>query len=343
MRLPKVSIIIVNWNGKKYLEHCLNSVYNQAYPNYEVIFVDNGSSDGSVEYVEANFPQAKIKRLDQNYGFAEANNVGIEEAFKDSAVKYIATLNNDTEVDSFWLGELVKVIEMHEDVGSVAPKILLYHDHKLLDCVGICIYRDCNAKNRGRLEEDNKQYDSLEEVFGPTAAAALYRREMIQKIGLFDEDYFAYYEDVDLAWKARLAGWKCLYVPQSLVYHIHSATSKSFSTFKAYYTERNRIWNMIKFFPIYMIFLSIWYTIMRYLLLTCGVGLGRGAAKNFLERQSAWTMATTVVRAYLGAFKVLPKIIKKRKQVQATRRVSNSEINSWFHKFGVGPKKLILG
>jgi len=341
-RCPKVSIIIVNWNGKKYLEECLTSVFNQTYPNYEVILVDNGSSDGSAEYVDTNFPQAKIIRLDKNYGFAKGNNIGIEEAFKDSEVKYIATLNNDTKVDPYWLEELVKVAEMHEGVGSVAPKILFYHARNLICCVGIRICKDCNAKERGRLEEDNNQYENVEEVFGPTAAAALFRREMLEEIGLFDEDYFAYYEDVDLAWRGRLAGWKCMYVPKAIVYHILAGTSKQFSTFKAYYSERNRIWNMIKFLPIHMIILSIWYSIMRYFLLIYGIRVGKGAA-SFLERESAWTMVTTVMRAYVDAFRALPQVLKKRRQIQVIKKVNNAQINGWFHRFGIHAKELGLG
>ncbi len=349
MNHPRVSIIIVNWNGKKYLEECLTAVFNQTYPNYEVILVDNGSTDGSAEYVETNFPQAKVIRLDKNYGFSKGNNVGIQEAFKDLGVKYIATLNNDTKVEPPWLEESIKVAELHTQAGSIAPKILFYHDHNLIDCVGICIYPDCSATNRGFFEEDNNQYDEVEEVFGPSAAAALYRREVLEKVGLFDEDYFAYYEDVDLAWRCRLAGWKSLYVPSSVVYHVHSASSTGSYRLRLYgFAERNRVWNIIKLLPVHMIIASIWYSGLRYfLILYCSllyrIGARRRVTVDSFKKGPIWERLPVFIQAYLDVFKSPRSLFRKRKEVQAIKKVKNSEIKSWFRKFGIDVKKLVLG
>ncbi len=338
---PKVSIVIVNWNGRKYLDRCLTSVFAQYYSNYEIVFVDNGSSDGSAEYVEIEFPQAKIIRLDKNYGFAKGNNVGMEEAFKDPLVKYIAVLNNDTEVHPRWLQELVNVAEAHKQLGSVAPKILFYYDRSMICCVGISVYRDGGAMEKGRLEDDCSQYDMEEEVFGPTAASALYRREMLEEVGFFDEDYFVYYEDVDLAWRARLAGWTCLYVPTSIVYHILAATSERFPTMKAYYMERNRLWNVAKLFPTNLVISAIWYSVLRYSILAYGIMAGRGAAARFLTRESPRTMINAVIRAHVDTFRALPVLLAKRREIQSLKKVSNSEISSWFRRFGVRANDLV--
>jgi len=343
MNSPKVSIVIVNWNGRRFLEKCLASVFGQTYRDYDVILVDNGSSDGSAEYVETSFPLARVIRLDRNYGFAAANNAGIAEALKDREVRYVAALNNDTEVEPRWLEELVKAAEMHEEVGSLAPKILFDRPRNVICCTGICIYRDCDATERGRLEVDRGQYEEQEEVFGPTAASALFRRRMLEEVGLFDDDYFAYYEDVDLAWRARLAGWKCLYVPTAVVYHVLGGTSRQFAAFKAYYMERNRIWNLLKLLPLRMTVASVWYSGVRYAVLVYGVGVGKGAAGNFLKRESTLTMVTAVARAYLDAFLGLRSVLRKRRVIQATRVVGDSEIDAWFQRFGVGARELVLG
>lgn len=246
MTYPLTSIVIPNWNGKKHLEVCLSSLRNQTYPNYEIIIVDNGSNDGSVEFIYENYANIKIIKNEYNLGFAKATNQGIIEAFKDEKVKYIATLNNDTKVDYKWLSELVNVAESDIDIGSCQSKILNYYHPTRIDSAGIRIFNTFNVTDRGRGEIDSGQYDKVEEIFGACAGAALYRKEMLLEIGLFDEDFFAYLEDVDLAWRGQLMDWKCMYVPTAIVYHVHSATTGHKSSFSRYMVSRNRIWCVIK-------------------------------------------------------------------------------------------------
>ncbi len=246
MNYSEVAIIIVNWNGKSYLKSCLTSVFSQTYANYAVVLVDNGSSDGSVEFVRENYSGVKSIILDKNYGFAKGNNIGIAEALKDKDVRHVVLLNNDTKVEPQWLEELVKVAESDEQVGFCQPKMLSLANPKMIDAFGISITKNGRAIQDGYGIEDTGQYNQVKEVFGACAGAALYKREMLSQIGLFDEDFFAYYEDVDLVLRARLAGWKCMYVPKAVVYHRHSATVGNDSPFKIYFLERNEYYYIIK-------------------------------------------------------------------------------------------------
>jgi hypothetical protein len=142
----KVALIIINWNGKKFLKDCFTAVNNQTHDNFDVYFVDNGSTDGSVEYIRENFPKTKITELTYNSGFAKANNIGIIEAFKDSKVEYIACLNNDTKIDQKFLENLVNTIGKNDKIGSVAPKIKFFFEENLIDSIGLLIHQDGSVK-----------------------------------------------------------------------------------------------------------------------------------------------------------------------------------------------------
>ncbi len=250
---PLVSIIIVNWNGKQLLPECLDSLRAQAASDKEVILVDNGSQDGSADYVQDRYPEVTVVRLPQNRGFAGGNNAGMVHA----SGKYIAFLNNDTRTDPAWLANLLSTAEAcPPSVGMWACKILSYDQPDVIDNVGLLMYPDGLARGKGRLERDNGQYDAPAEAFFPSGCAGLYRRSMLEEIGLFDEDFFAYADDVDLGLRGRLAGWGCRYVPSARVYHKYSSSSSAYSPLKAFLVERNRIWVLLKYFPIEMILLS---------------------------------------------------------------------------------------
>ena len=257
----KASIIVVNWNGKRYLEECLAALLAQTYSPCEIILVDNGSSDGSVEFVAERFPQVRIIENGENLGFAAGNNVAIRAARGD----YIVTLNNDTRAEPDWLEELVKVVETDPRIGMCASKMLFYHHPGVLNSTGISLNIAGIAWDRRGGEPDDGPSTSsghrLErepvEIFGPCAGAALYRREMLDEVGLFDEDFFAYHEDVDFAWRARSRGWRCMYSPLAVVYHVHSATGMEGSAFKNRLLGRNKIWTMVKNYPSPQIFLFL--------------------------------------------------------------------------------------
>ena len=237
---PSVSVVIANWNGRHWLEQCLPALQAQTYRDFEVIVVDNGSDDGSVEWLGQNYPDIRILAQPGNLGFAQANNVAI----RASTGKYIITLNNDTLVEGDWLANLVAAVSAPE-VGMVACQITFGQQPEILDSAGLEVDRAGIAWNRGW----GQQVDSATtacEVFGPSAAAALYRRAMLDEVGLFDEDFFAYYEDVDLAWRAQRAGWRCRYEPGARVRHWHSATSGKSPALKTYLLGRNKFWTIMK-------------------------------------------------------------------------------------------------
>ncbi len=337
MPSPLVSVIVVNWNGKKYLADCLQSIRAQTFSDYEVILVDNGSTDGSVEWIRENFPGwVQVLANKRNEGFSGGNNRGIKAAVG----KYIVLLNNDAQADPRWVEELVKVAEENPQAGMLACKIYLQGDLKIIDNVGHLIYRDGLNRGRGRLEVDRGQYEKMEEVFFPSGCAALYRREMLEEVGLFDEDFFAYGDDTDLGFKGRLAGWKCLYVPKAVVHHRYSQSSGAYSALKAFYVERNRVWIAVKYFPLTLLLESPFFTFLRFALQGYGALVGRGAAGRFSEAYSFGKLFQILCKAYLAAFRGLPGMWEKRREIKRRTRVSEGEIRSWFCRFGMSAREI---
>jgi GT2 family glycosyltransferase len=305
----KASVIVVNWNGKIFLEECLPALLAQTYSPCEVILVDNGSHDGSVDFVAERFPQVRIIENGENLGFAAGSNVAIRAARGD----YIVTLNNDTRAEPDWLEELVKVVETDPRIGMCASKMLLYHYPGLLNSTGISLDLAGIAWDRRGGERDDGLEREPVEIFGPCAGAALYRREMLDEVGLFDEDFFAYYEDVDLAWRARSRGWRCMYNPRAVVYHVHSGTGLEGSAFKNRLVGRNKIWTMVKNYPSPHIFLFL-PLIAFYDLAATFYGL--------LRRQDA-----SHLRGRLASLGLLRRMLRKRREIQ--RKRTSSEF-PWF-------------
>jgi GT2 family glycosyltransferase len=306
---PLISVIIVNYNGKNFLSDCLISIFRQTYFPFEVIMVDNASDDGSVEYVQQNFPEVKIATQSTNRGFAGGTNAGILRA----AGEFILTLNNDTIIASNFIDELAKTMMSDPSVGMCASKMIFPNGK--INSTAICISRSGAAWDRGMGEPDNGQYDMQEEVFGACAGAALYRFSMLEEIGLFDEDFFLYMEDVDLAFRARLSGWKCIYVPTARVIHVHGGTSKTGSDLSVYFGNRNLLWYVVKNFP------------GRTLLIFIPWIIGRNIAVipyYFLKNKGR-----AIFKAKVDSLKGLPRIIKKRQSVKQT--ISDRKIEKWIH------------
>ena len=243
-RMPRVSVVVLNWNGRHLLARCLPDVLGQTFDDYEVVLFDNGSTDGSADWVEARFPQVRVIRSPHNLGFARGNN----EAIRATVSDYVATLNNDAAPDPGWLAAMVQAAESSPEVGMCAAKMVRAHDRTLMDACGIVVDRAGIAWNRYAGERERPEREPYP-VFGPCAGAALYRRAMLDEVGLFDEDYFIYYEDVDLAWRAQRSGWRCLYVPTARVVHRHSSTVKEGSPLKGYLLGRNKVWTLVKNYP----------------------------------------------------------------------------------------------
>ncbi len=312
-----ISVIIVNYNGEKFLEECLNSLFTQAYKNMEVLVVDNASSDSSVEFIRNNFKNVKIIHQNKNLGFAEGNNIAIRQA----RGEYIATLNNDTIVEKEWLSELVNAMEFDKRIGICASKILFYNNRNIINSTGICVDKISGFTwDRGFGDKDGEKYKKKQMVFGACAAAALYRKDMLDQIGLFDDDFFAYHEDVDLAWRAQLYGWKCMYVPAAIVYHHLSATAGLNSPFKEYFANRNKIWLIVKNYPSPQIFkygFFIFFAILGYFLYA-------------LLNLNIYSM-----KGKISALAGLRRFINKRKSIQQNKTVNFHELSDTWETLGL--------
>lgn len=295
---PGVTVVVLNWNGWHYLGPCLASLKRQTYPNFEVIVVDNGSTDGSPEILAEQFPAVRLIRNEKNLGFAAANN----QAIRASSSPYVATLNNDTVAEPTWLAALVAAAEGNERWGAVGSKMVLARNPQVIDSCGIALDRAGIAWDLlgGR---PAATVDRPREVFGACAGAALYRRSMLDEIGLFDEDFFAYLEDADLAWRARLAGWRAVLAPNAVVHHVHSGSLGDASPRKRFLLGRNKIWMIAKCLPTR----DVWQLplILAYDLGAVGMRLLARDWASLAGRLVAWTH--------------LPLVLAKRRGVHGRR------------------------
>lgn len=305
MKHPKVSIIILNWNGKRFLKDCLDSVFKQTYPDYEVIFVDNGSTDGSVKFVEKSYASKigdgvlKIVANDRNYGFAKGNNIGIKKALEDKETKFIVTLNNDVIVKEDWLKKLVeKAREGYEIVNSRT-----YFLNGRLESAGgfLCIDGLAYPRKRG------------EKLGIGGGASALYAREIFEDVGFFDEDFFCYCEETDLSTRAILKNHRKIAVAdESIVWH-HGGASSDLH-FKIYHTHRNNLWFIVKNFPA--------YSLTKNFLLIVATQLASIAFRIVKGQGGA------ILRAKIDAVKGLRKMLEKRRFIQKERKISSKEFDS---------------
>jgi GT2 family glycosyltransferase len=338
LTFPLVSIVIVNWNGKNLLGECLDSLRVQTLQDFEIIIVDNGSQDGSCAFVREQYPAVRLVSLKENRGFAGGNNAGISVA----AGKYIALLNNDTKTDRHWLEELIAAAETTPSAGMWASKILSYDDPGTFDNAGLMIYRDGLARGRGRLEKDRGQYDEQGEVLLPSGCAALYRKTVLDEVGLFDEDFFAYADDVDLGLRFRLAGWGCVYVPTAKVFHKYSSSSSAYSPLKAFLVERNRIWVLLKYYPLELILVSPWFTLTRLAVHAYGALTGKGASGKFAAQHSIFKAFMIMMRAWCSALTAIQRIVRARRELSRFRRIGRPEIYRLFRDFGLSVTEIAL-
>ena len=249
--MRNVSIVIPNFNGKHFLEDCLNAVFAQDIENMEVIVVDNGSTDGSQEYLDA-YPGVRVLKLDKNYGFCGAVNAGIKAA--DS--EYVILLNNDTEVDKNFAAELLNAIQSDEKIFSCSSKMIQFHDRTLMDDAGdyYCALGWAFGRGKGG---DIERYEKSVDIFAACAGAAIYRKKMLESLGYFDEKHFAYLEDIDVGYRARIHGYRNVYVPKAIVYHVGSGFSGSaHNAFKVKLSSRNSVYLAYKNMPFLQIILN---------------------------------------------------------------------------------------
>jgi len=314
-------VVIVNWNRRNFLRACLASLARQTGAEFEAIVVDNGSSDGSPELAETEFG-ARVIRNAGNRGFCAANNQGIAAA----RGEFVALLNNDAEAEPGWLAALERACTRAPEVGMAASKVLVWEDPRRIDKAGHLIYPDGQNKGRGSGALDAGQFDREEEVLWPDGCAALYRKEMLDRIGGFDEDFFAYGDDAELGLRARIAGWKCIYTPEAVVRHHRGSTLGKDSAWRLELIERNRLLLAIKLFPLSLLWLNPFYFAARVAAGLWAARRGAGDTAYFPGARGKWKMARAFVKADLGALKLLPRMWRKRKAVDRLRRLSPAQV-----------------
>lgn len=328
--VPAATVVIVNWNGQCFLEACFEALLAQELDGgFEVLLVDNGSTDGSVEYVRERWPRVKVVTTGKNLGFAAGNNLGMREA----AGRYIVLLNTDTSVRPGWLAALAGAAESDPAIGAVTSKLVFMADPWEIQNAGSVLLSDGSGADRGFHERDVGQYEVREEVFGACGAAVLYRREMLEDVGAFDETFFNYYEDTDLSWRMRHRGWRVLYEPKAVVHHVHTGSSGEWSTFFTFHVDRNRLFMILKNAPWRMVV----YTFLHFTMLS-----SKNAARTLISRvvrppqllQRANLgpgRARIHMKVVLSLLRHLPEMLVKRHRVRRLRRVSDNEIARWFY------------
>ena len=303
-----VSIIIVSWNSKKYLPRCLESLQKQSYKDFDVIIIDNGSSDDGVIGIQERYADLNIqfKRLKENMGFAVANNIGVRMA----RGKWFALLNTDAFPDTEWLENLIKAAEKYPN-GFFGSQQIQASAPAVLDGEGDVYHISGLAWRKNYASPIQEKYE-IETIFSPCAAAALYPRRQFLETGGFDEDYFSYHEDVDLGFRLRLRGLSAYYVPQAVVHHVGSASTGKLSDFSVYYGHRNLIWTYLKNMPslLFWLFLPLHVFINLY----------------FLGSYSLKGRGRVIWAAKRDAVKDLGKIWMKRKNIQSARIASAGDI-----------------
>jgi GT2 family glycosyltransferase len=309
----KVSVIIPNWNGKELLKLSLASLKKQIFKDFEIIVVDNDSSDESIHFIKENYPEIRILKMNQNCGFARAVNAGV----KESDAELVAFLNNDTEVDTNWLFELIQCSIKHPEIASFCSKLLNFEDRKKIDGTGILVNEVGQARSIGWEEMDTGQYDHEMLIFGATGGAALFRREVFIKVGMFDEHYFMYSEEVDWAFRAQFLGFKSLYCPKAVVYHKHKATSGKRQDKLEYWQFKNMYMTIIKDYPT-SIMLKKWRLLKIVLVYLNTI--------FYQIRNGFFWQPFAVTFSLLLNF---PYLLKQRRKIQKTRIVSDEYLESF--------------
>jgi GT2 family glycosyltransferase len=321
MSVPLVSVIIINWNHRDCISNCLQSLHNQDYSRLEIIVVDNASNDGSVEWILQNYPAVKLITFPENRGFAHAFNV----AANCSKGAFILSLNPDVTIEPGCISAMIAAFNHNDKIGMAAPKLLQALDPSRLDSTGLFIDRFRRTYDRGQDNPDVGQFDAKTEIFGACGAAALYRRSLLDDLQndgqYFDEDFFAYYEDADLAWRAQLMGWRCIYVPEAVGLHIRGyGDTLRKRRKKNHYGPRFSLRN-------------------RYLMIVKNdEGVSLLADLPFIllsEIPRLFYIAIVSPRSLLGLIEFIrkfPSAYKKRKRIQTTRKVNRAEFRRWFYR-----------
>lgn len=306
--MPEISVIIANWNGKDFLDDCLSALRRQTFRDFETILVDNGSTDGSVQYVRERFPEVRLLALKENLGFTGGNIAGYEAA----AGNLIVLLNNDTEADSEWLQEIHNGSVLFAEAGSFASKMMYFDERHRIENCGFEMAITGTPTELGRDELDGPEWCSPRKIFGACGGAVAYRRSMLNDVGFLDPDFFMIYEDVDLSFRAQLSGYDCVYLPQAIVYHHYRSTIRKRPAMQVFYAQRNIEWVYLKNLPAAFLLRSAPFRLLYEI----------GAAVYFCRLGAGMSF----LRAKMDALKRLRFVLRKRGAIQKRKVVSSSEL-----------------
>jgi GT2 family glycosyltransferase len=305
-----VSVVIVNWNSRDLLGRCIDALEKQTLRASKILVVDNASTDGSADRLGNDAAEIELIRLDTNHGFARANNIGLKRCA--GRCPWVVLLNPDAFAEPDWLERLMDAARANPECAFFGSRMLVASDETTLDGAGDVYHRSGLGWRRGHGQRADGKYLEREEVFSVCAAAALYRRDALLEVGGFDERYFGYFEDTDLAFRLRLAGYRGLYVPDAVVRHVGSATTGKDSDFTIYHGHRNLVWTYFKDMPWPLFWLYLPQHILLNLVSILWFTLrGRGRI---------------ILKAKWDALKGLPRVLRERRKVQATRCVSSWEL-----------------
>ena len=336
----KISVVVVNWNRRDLLTACLRSLAGQTHPSFDVTVVDNGSEDGSAEAVAkiaTTYPVALyLIQNSMNLGFCAANNQGIMA----STGSLVALLNNDAEAEPGWLEALETVIESDPTVGMAASKILVWEDPKKIDKVGHLIYPDGQNRGRGSGQIDAGQFDRVEETLWPDGCAAMYRRAMLDEVGGFDEDFFAYADDAELGLRGRIAGWSCLYAPGAVVRHHRGATLGLSSARRLTLIERNRVLLAVKLFPWNLLWLNGAYYAIRIVGGMWAALRNRGEIRRYSGMTGKLSAAMAFLRGTASALPLIPSMLRKRRTFLQKHRLTARQIRRLLLRHRITLKEL---
>jgi len=341
--VPVIRVVVVNWNRCDLLRACLASLARQDHRSFEVVVVDNGSSDGSVAMIRAlagTYPVSlALIANTSNRGFCAANNQG----FAGARNELIALLNNDAEASPGWLTGLEAALRRRPDVGMVASKILVWEDPTRIDKCGHLIYPDGQNRGRGSGQLDTGQFDRIEEALWPDGCAALYRRAMLDDIGGFDEDFFAYADDAELGLRGRMAGWTCVYTPHAVVRHHRGSTLGLGSARRLTLIERNRILLVAKLFPWSLLWLNGPYTAARVAGGVWATVHGRGEMQHYPGAAGGLRAAGALLFGSLSALPMLPRMLRKRRELESLRRLTPAAMRKLLLAHRIGLRELSEG
>lgn len=332
----RVTAIVINYNGAQTIGRCLESISAQTFPVSVTIVVDNSSSDESIRIVEREHARVKVIKNETNLGWGVGCNVGMGAC--DS--EFVLILNNDAYMDERCVETMVRKLRDDTRVGSVASRILLWGQPDTIEAAGVAIFPDGSSLGRGRLSKSESYVDECE-VFCANDCCCMYRLRMLLDIGPYDPDFFIYCDETDMGWRQQLAGWRCLYVPEAIAYHAHSRAAGSYTDFKLYHVERNRMYICLKYFPMIDLLKAVVISFVRYILHAVHSFMGRGALWQYRKESSMTHGVLVLFRAHVAVCRKLVVMLRRRGEIMRRWKPRHRDIVRLFVRYGVTMKEMV--